>query len=506
MKNLNKNSGITLVYLVITIIAMLILIGVTVVASFKEGLFNNAKKGAILTEEKREEEIIITAICSAKAYAVTNSQIDEKKAMFDSLAENNDIKISVIKKAVEDEEYYTYMNNSTDVKNFVINLKSTKGYIFLLDEKFNIIKINGIEISDWNNKNAEELHRHTLTVEEKEKECDCDPDKQIYKCTSCDYSVIEITSEGTGHVWGEVENIKESTCTENGINRKICLACGIEKDETIEALGHKEASQYSYSSQGHYHCCERCGISTTEIEEHNYNPCTVCGYTGRFTITYDLSKMTSDNNTLEVLDGGEYTATITPDNTLTYQRPQTVTIRMGGKILESNEYRYNNINGELKISNIKGNVVISASAIRYYGENTSFTNAKEVTVNDKNLIANIDQSYRVRVFKFIPTETATYKFYSNDPLSAGNKTDPYVYIFGDSEDLDTLDYKALQYSKTGSTSYISNGCLESNDDGGTGYNFSVKYNCTAGKTYYMVIRTYTPQKEQNFTNINIQKN
>lgn len=67
LKNeLNSNfKGITLVALVITIIVMLILVGVTINLSIKGNLFGTAREAAKGTEEKNDEEVLLSAVAGA---------------------------------------------------------------------------------------------------------------------------------------------------------------------------------------------------------------------------------------------------------------------------------------------------------------------------------------------------------------------------------------------------------------------------------------------------------
>ena len=53
----NKNKGITLIALVITIIILLILAGITISSLTNTGLFKNAKLAKEKTEKEQEKEI-----------------------------------------------------------------------------------------------------------------------------------------------------------------------------------------------------------------------------------------------------------------------------------------------------------------------------------------------------------------------------------------------------------------------------------------------------------------
>lgn len=307
------------------------------------------------------------------------------------------------------------------------------------------------------------------------------------------------------HNWDDGEQIAAATCTEDGVILYTCALCQETKTTKIPATGHQNSDTYSYSSEGHYYDCKFCGIRITEIGAHtSEGNCTICGYTGSFNVTYNLFKLTPSNTTTTVSYGTSYSTNLAPINSLAYQRPDTVTITMGGKTLTSG-YTYNNVSGDLTINNIIGNVVISADA-KNYTENTSFTNTEETEVGKENT-ANLTQKWQIRVFSFVPATTGTYKFYSDDAVATTKATDPYAYLYSDETyTIEELDTMALNYAQTGNTSYLSNKCLTYNDDGGNGYNFMFTYECKAGITYYLVVRTYTPDKTQSFDSIYIVNN
>lgn len=312
-------------------------------------------------------------------------------------------------------------------------------------------------------------------------------------------------ADGCMHVWNEGEQIAAATCTGEGTILYTCTLCGDTKTSKILPTGHQSSDEYSYSKEGHYYDCKFCGLRITYVEAHTSSSnCTVCGYTGKFSVTYNLFKMTSTNTNTDVTYGSSYTTNLSPINSLAYQRPDNVIITMGGNTLTTG-YTYNNVSGDLTINNITGNIVITANA-KNYNENTSFTNSDEVQEGEE-INANITQKWQIRVFAFTPDTTATYKFYSADSVADTRATDPYAYLYdGDQYTIEELDTMALNYSQTGTTSYLQNKCLIYNDDGGNGYNFMFTYSCTAGKTYYLAIRTYTPDKIQSFDSIYIVKN
>lgn len=227
-------------------------------------------------------------------------------------------------------------------------------------------------------------------------------------------------------------------------------------------------------------------------------------------ITYELDGLTYSNTDLIVTYGSSYTTMITPVNSLTHRRPKEIIVIMGGNILKKDQgYKYNDVDGNIEIFRITGDVTIIAATERDT-TNISFATAATVKPGD-NITANIDQSYRVRVFEFIPTETATYRFWSNDPEARIPTQDPYAYLYdGEMYTVEQMDALVTQYISSKNTWTFSNSTsvrpLTYNDDiGYPNYNFSMRYRCEANHKYYLLIKTYTASYIQEFTNIYINK-
>lgn len=203
---------------------------------------------------------------------------------------------------------------------------------------------------------------------------------------------------------------------------------------------------------------------------------------------------------------------------------------MGGKVL-TNGYTYNDVTGKIDISEVTGDVNIIASALRDTS-NISFGNAKKVGVGSRETV-EIDQSYRVRIFEFTPTETGIYEFWSEDDDAAICETDPYAYLYDGVTDLDldNLLVEAYISSKDAWSVFDKNDTVmplaycddawgfytrKSEDEyyeeiynnfkpSVQGYNFYMRYNCEANHKYYLVIRTYTSDYIQTFENIRVGK-
>ena len=120
------------------------------------------------------------------------------------------------------------------------------------------------------------------------------------------YRVCSVCNEKQteSHTFGSSSVIKEATCTEDGISRRVCSVCNANEDTVIAKLGHNWSTLWSKSSTTHWHECTRgCG-ATSNVSAHAYKTwqiasptyhsraCTVCGYNqneghsyGEYTIT-----------------------------------------------------------------------------------------------------------------------------------------------------------------------------------------------------------------------------
>ena len=62
MKKINKQNGITLIALIITIIVMLILVAVTINVALNGGLFDKAKTASDGTQRQVDKEILLSLV------------------------------------------------------------------------------------------------------------------------------------------------------------------------------------------------------------------------------------------------------------------------------------------------------------------------------------------------------------------------------------------------------------------------------------------------------------
>ena len=77
-----------------------------------------------------------------------------------------------------------------------------------------------------------------VVIDSKETSCDENEKGWIkYKCSKCNLKKVEET-EPT-HTFGEWETTKEPTCTEEGIQKRVCSGCGLEESKTLSKTDHK---------------------------------------------------------------------------------------------------------------------------------------------------------------------------------------------------------------------------------------------------------------------------
>lgn len=97
-----------------------------------------------------------------------------------------------------------------------------------------------------------------------DKEATCEePGEKSHHCTKCNNRTDITVIDPLGHAWKET--IQKPTCTEGGTKVYTCENCGETKKETLPALGHdyagewtvdKEATYYEDGSKSHH--CSRC--------------------------------------------------------------------------------------------------------------------------------------------------------------------------------------------------------------------------------------------------------
>lgn len=108
-----------------------------------------------------------------------------------------------------------------------------------------------------------------------------------------------------------------------------------------------------------------------------------------YTITNNLTNVTNSNSIETVEEGSSYSATLSPSGGYEIS---TVTVTMGESDVTSSVYS----NGSINITNVTGNIIITATAIESSTEATSYTitkNLTNVTINNSLSSINEGSSY-----------------------------------------------------------------------------------------------------------------
>ena len=148
----NKENGITLIALIITIIVMLILVGVTVNVALNGGIFNNAKEAQTKTQIASEKELLLSAITGTLN---SNGDLDiSKENLENQLGQNwtvaNDGAMLKCKNNTTNNEYFVNKatgkiqekdeisllddNYSSLEEGDVVNIKINNGELFVYDD------------------------------------------------------------------------------------------------------------------------------------------------------------------------------------------------------------------------------------------------------------------------------------------------------------------------------------------------------------------------------------
>ncbi len=131
-----------------------------------------------------------------------------------------------------------------------------------------------------------EAHKHTMEHHEaKAATCTEAGNREYWACTSCgklyadqngitETTLEEVTIKAIGHSFGEWEQTKAPTCTDDGEEIRTC-ACGETQTRKIPALGHKlekvEAKEATETTTGNiaFYICTECGKFFSDAEGKN---------------------------------------------------------------------------------------------------------------------------------------------------------------------------------------------------------------------------------------------
>ena len=219
MKKLEKQNGITLIALIITIIVMLILVGVTVSVALNGGLFDTSKTATTQTQLELEKEALLSSVVGA---IKTDGTVDFTK--LDADLPTNEWRGS----------------NGT--------YTSPKGNIFIVDENGRIEK-GSIKYTPYSIGDEVTVKGESFFVIEESDETE---DKVVLLAKDCIAENVAFSSEnywgsGTGYNIVEPEPSLDSvtgklTLPESHIAAKLAFDYGVELGGTGRLLTYNEAN------------------------------------------------------------------------------------------------------------------------------------------------------------------------------------------------------------------------------------------------------------------------
>ena len=203
----------------------------------------------------------------------------------------------------------------------------------------------------------------TLDVDKHEEYVDTTPPiiSNVVATQSNEVGVVNLTWNGTDDYSG-ISNYTILVCGNNGDVIRTINA-GTNTSYTIQDLNNgTNASTYNFKVFG----TDNDGNTASESDKNNSSTasgyCSESGsnsYQWTFSVTKNLSNISSSGaNSINI--GQTYTCTLTANNN--YDLPDNITVTMGGRTLtQGTDYTYNSNNGNVSISNVTGNVEITAS-------------------------------------------------------------------------------------------------------------------------------------------------
>jgi hypothetical protein len=140
-----------------------------------------------------------------------------------------------------------------------------------------------------------------------------------------------------------------------------------------------------------------------------------------YSITNNLTNVTTNNNNPSIEDGGSYVATLTPN---TNYEISSVTVTMGGVDVTSSVYS----NGVISITEVTGDIVVTASAEEKAVEVTNLFNADEATLNTRFTSSSTSAHNGVYITDYIdavPGDVIYFKPLAFDASSNYHKVNCY---------------------------------------------------------------------------------
>lgn len=164
MNFFNKNHGITLISLIVTIIILLILAGITIQQLTGSGLFKKTELANEKTRYASAKEIIDLKLMEIQLECAEKDEEYNIKKISEKMEEAKNITI---------EKYYNKKNipeNTTDLEGIVVSVNDFEEYKFLIGENCRIIGATTEEIPELivNFKKIEEFEKENFNISEKD--------------------------------------------------------------------------------------------------------------------------------------------------------------------------------------------------------------------------------------------------------------------------------------------------------------------------------------------------
>ena len=85
-----------------------------------------------------------------------------------------------------------------------------------------------------------------------------------YTCNLCGETVRDGYVDASGHFYGEWQPVAASTCTEHGLDKRICRVCQGVETRTAELLPHTDGDNDGF--------CDACGYAFAPQEDKGMSP------------------------------------------------------------------------------------------------------------------------------------------------------------------------------------------------------------------------------------------
>lgn len=230
----------------------------------------------------------------------------------------------------------------------------------------------------------------------------------------------------------------------------------------------------------------------------------------KYSVTYNLTDVTSSNTASEAVDGGSFTATLSVGTDFALD---TVTVKMGGVDITATAYS----NGVINIANVTGNIVITATAKENYvphwdiADRTAVTNLYATKTQTKNL-DRTKYYYGVAgdgLFDYRKITACSVNSNNDVTFTASVKNIgigvPYHLESGASY---TFKATSSVKGRVRAVTLDSNGVYSTDVYGSSGTNHNLTFTAPTDASYWVVLilDEYTANAEVTYSNITLTKN